>query len=185
MRRTLFAAVAAMALAGGVTVSAQDHTNHMEHIDRQGQMASMGMDGDGRQLVEFPPAMRTHTLANMRDHLQALSEILTAMSAAQYAQAARIADARLGMDSPSAEGCKAEAAGAPPQMSKSAGMDHQMSLFMPENMRKIGLEMHQSASAFAVVAAKAGKTGNAKPALAALSRVTQQCAACHAAYRMQ
>lgn len=182
MRRSLFAAVAAIALAGGVTAYAQDHTTPMDH---QQHTAGMGMPGDARQLVNFPPAMRTHTLANMRDHLQALSEILTAISTAQYAQAARIADARLGMDSPSAEGCKAEAAGAPPQMSKSAGMDHQMSQFMPKSMRKIGLEMHQSASAFAVAATKAGKTGNAKSALAALSRVTQQCAACHAAYRMQ
>lgn len=182
MRRTLFAAVAAVALAGGVTAAAQEHTNPMDHLQHT---AGTGMPGDGRQLVDFPPPMRAHTLANMRDHLQALSEILTAMSGAQYATAARIADTRLGMDSPSAAGCKAEAAGATPQMSKPAGMDHQMSLFMPEAMRKIGLEMHQSASAFAVTAAKAGKTGNAKPALAALSRVTQQCAACHAAYRVQ
>jgi len=182
MRRFLFASVAALALAGGVTAYAQDHTTPMDH---QKHTASMGMAGDGRQLVNFPPEMRAHTLANMRDHLQALSEILTAMASGQYAKAARIADARLGMASPSAEGCKAPEAIASLQMSDPANMDHQMSQVMPESMRKIGLEMHQSASAFAVAATKAGKTGNAKPALAALSRVTQQCTACHAAYRVQ
>jgi hypothetical protein len=180
MRRSLLAAVAAIALAGGVSAVAQDHSNPMDHQQHMAAMAS-----DGRELVNFPPAMRAHTLANMRDHLQALSEILTAMSSAQYASAARIADTRLGLASPSAEGCKAEGTAATPQMSQPASMDHQMAQFMPENMRKIGLAMHQSASAFAVAAAKAGRTGNAKPALAALSRVTAQCAACHAAYRVQ
>jgi hypothetical protein len=119
------------------------------------------------------------------DHLQALSEILTAMSAGRYAEAANIAGARLGMDSPSAEGCKSEVAAAPAQMSKPAHMDHQMSEFMPEAMRKIGLEMHQSASIFAAEARKASQTGKPQPALAALSRVTQFCVACHSAYRLQ
>jgi hypothetical protein len=92
---------------------------------------------------------------------------------------------RLGLDSPSAEGCKSESAVAAPQMSQPVNMDHRMAEFMPDGMRNIGLEMHKSASAFAVEATKAGKTGNAKPALAALSRVTQQCANCHSAYKVQ
>lgn len=175
MRRIVFVSVAAIVLSGGVTAYAQEHMSHQQH---------MVAPADSRQLVSFPPDMRQHTLANMRDHLQALSEILSAMSGAQYGKAARIADARLGMDSPSAAGCKAEDAAAP-QMSKPSNMDHQMSQFMPEAMRKIGLEMHQSASTFAAEAAKASKTDNAKPALAALSRVTQQCTACHASFRVQ
>jgi hypothetical protein len=179
MRQTLFASIAAIALMGGVTVYAQDH-NAMDH---QKHMAPTA--GDSRQLVKFPPEMREHTLVNMRDHLQALSEILTAMSSTQYAKAARIAEARLGMDSPSAEGCKSEDAAAAPQMSKPANMDQQMSEFMPEAMRKVGLGMHKSASIFAVEAMKADRTGKPQSALAALSRVTQQCTACHSAYRVQ
>lgn len=70
-------------------------------------------------------------------------------------------------------------------MSKPANMDHQMSQFMPEGMRNIGLSMHQAASDFAVEANKTGKSGNPKQALAALSKVTQQCAACHASYKVQ
>lgn len=60
-----------------------------------------------------------------------------------------------------------------------------MSQFMPEGMRNIGLEMHQAASNFAIEAKKAAKTNNAKPALAALSKVTQQCSTCHSAYKVQ
>jgi cytochrome c556 len=56
---------------------------------------------------------------------------------------------------------------------------------MPEAMQAIGSEMHRSASRFALEAENASVTGDVKPALAALSKVTQQCVACHSAYRVQ
>jgi len=178
MRQPFLAATAIVALLSGVAAQAQDHgqMDHRQHMS--------GTRSDQRQAVNFPPEMREHTLSNMRDHLQALSEILTAMSGAQYARAASIATTRLGLDSPSAAGCKSEAAGAP-LISKPDSMEQQMAQFMPDGMRSFGLEMHKSASAFAAAAAKAGKSGNARPALAALSRITEQCAACHAAYKLQ
>ena len=55
---------------------------------------------------------------------------------------------------------------------------------MPEAMRAIGWEMHRSASRFAIEAQNAGVTGDLRPALAALAKVTAQCAACHAGYRV-
>lgn len=174
MRQFLLASCAALALLGGVTAFAQEHQHH-----------AAPNSGDGRQVVDFPSEMRDHTLANMRDHLRALSEILAAMADAKYARAATIAATRLGMDSPSAQGCKGEPGMAVVQVSRPGDMDHQMSQFMPEGMRKVGLEMHRSASAFALEAGKASKTGNAKAALAALSKVTEQCTSCHAAYRVR
>ena len=177
MRPSLFVSFTAIALMAGATAHARDHMDHQSHMAAKA--------GDSRQTVDFPPEMREHTLSNMRDHLQALSEILTAMSDAQYAKAARIARARLGMDSPSADGCKSEGMAATSQMSRPSSMQHQMSRFMPEGMRKAGLEMHQSASAFAAEAEKADRTGSAKAALATLAEVTRQCTACHAAYRIQ
>lgn len=174
MRRFLFASCAVFALLGGVTAFAQEHQHH-----------AVPNSGDGRQAVDFPSEMRDRTLTNMRDHLQALSEILAAMADAKYARAATIAATRLGMDSPSAQACKGEPGAAAAALSRPGDMDHQMSQFMPEGMRKVGLEMHQSASVFAREAGKASKTGNAKAALAALSRVTGQCTSCHAAYRLR
>ena len=152
------------------------HSDHMKPV--------AGMGGDQRQLVGFPPEMREHTLANMRDHLAAMSEILAAMSSAHYAKAAHIASTRLGLDSPSAAGCKAEPAAGAPMMSKPGDMEHQMARVMPEGMRAIGLEMHTAASAFAAEVLQAGGHQNTKPALAALSRVIQQCSACHSAYKV-
>lgn len=177
MRKAYIATTVAIALSG--TASAQEH----DPIMHQMHMSAMG--DDSRQLVNFPPEMRQHTLTNMRDHLLALSEILTAMSGAKYTQAAQIANQRLGLESPSAAGCRSESVATAPQMSQPMNMDHRMAEFMPEGMRNIGLEMHQSASAFAVEATKAAKTGDAKPALAALSKVTQQCTSCHSTYKVR
>jgi hypothetical protein len=175
--------MAGIAMAFGITAYAQAPMHPMDHSQPMKHKTSA--DGDARQQVSFPPEMRQHTLANMRDHLEALSEILSGMSAGNYAKAAQVASTRLGMDSPSAEGCKGDGTSGKPQMSKPANMDHQMSQFMPEGMRNIGLAMHQAASDFAIESHKVGKSGNPKQALAALSKVTQQCTACHASYKIQ
>lgn len=185
MRRTLIASTVLLLLMAGVPAQAQDHQgmDHSMHGDHAMPMAAMG--GDPRQLVNFPPEMREHTLANMRDHLAAISEILAAMSTGHYAKAARTASTRLGLDSPAAAGCKPEPAAGAPMMSRPGDMEHRMGKAMPEGMRNIGLEMHTAASDFAAEALKATGINNPKPALAALSRVIQQCSACHATYRVQ
>lgn len=179
MSRKFLVALLAGALTASMSAQAQLSENGIGH--RVHQQPAAG--NDARQLVNFPPEMRRHTLANMRDHLEALSEILGAMGERQYARASRIASARLGLDSPSAEGCRPQASADAPQ--RPAQMDHQMGQFMPESMRSLGLSMHQAASEFAAEAATAGKSGNAAPALSALSKVTGQCSACHAGFRVQ
>lgn len=186
MNFTAALSATALALAVSTGLNAQQPMNPIDHASHMAQPAHSGATdgGDGRQLVNFPPDMRQHTLANMRDHLQALSEILAAMAAGQYAKASQVAGTRLGMDSPSAEGCRDEKSAAKPAMSKAAGMEHRMNEFMPEGMRQLGLDMHQAASTFAGEAAKSARTGNGKPALAALARVTQQCTSCHSAYKI-
>jgi hypothetical protein len=122
---------------------------------------------DGRVAVAFPEPLRTHTLANMRDHLLALQEIQQALAGGAYDRAAELAERRLGMTSLRAHGA------------------HDVAKFMPEGMQAIGTAMHRSASRFAVAAADAGASGDARKALGALADVTAQCVACHAAYRMK
>lgn len=180
MRKSLLLSTVVIALAGSIAANADDH----DMMDHHAHMAATSTDG--RQLVDFPPEMREHILSNMRDHLNAVSEIMAAMSTGAYADASKIAKTRLGMDSPAAESCKVTGAtsGASP-MSQPMNMHQMMAQFMPAGMRKAGLAMHQAASDFAVEAGKAEKSGDAKPAYAALARVTQQCTACHAAYRVR
>ena len=124
------------AFSGILTANAQQHdlSMHQQH------MAAIA--ADSRQLVNFPLEMQAFNLMNMREHLSSLSEILVALSSAQYGKAALIAESKLGLDSPSAEGCKIDGNTAVPQMSTPPSMDHQMSLLMPEGMRNIGLAEH-------------------------------------------
>jgi hypothetical protein len=144
----------------------------------------MSPAGTGQRLpVAFPVGVREQFLSNMRGHLVALGDILSAMSTTQYAKAADIAETRLGMNSPGAAGCKiGDLPGAPAASPAVEHAEHPMQQFMPPSMRHVGLEMHEAASEFAVEARKAAQTGDPTRALAALATVTQRCAACHAGY---
>jgi hypothetical protein len=122
---------------------------------------------DTRVTVEFPPAMKEHTLANMRDHLLAISQIQEAMAASQYDKAAHIAETRLGQTALKAHGA------------------HENAKFMPKGMQDIGTQMHRNASKFAIEMQNTGATGDLKPALLALSKTTQACVACHAGYKLK
>lgn len=116
--------------------------------------------------MNFPDAMKAHTLANMRDHLLALAEIQAALADGAPDRAGEIAERRLGMGSLRDHNA------------------HEASKFMPQGMQDVGTAMHRSASRFALAAQNAGVTGELKPALAALAQTTQACVACHAAYRL-
>jgi hypothetical protein len=155
-----------------------DHAQHMSAVNH-----------DSRQLLNYPPDVRTHALANMRAHLQTLADIMEAFANAKYAEAADIADTRLGMDSPGAAGCRPEEMKMDMKMSRVTEADHlnhQMGLLMPEGMRVLGQNMHKSANEFAVKAREAAKDSNNVPAAAiALAKIPQQCVACHDNYRMQ
>ena len=138
------------------------HPQQHSHGDAGGTAAI-----DARQLVKFPEPMRVQTLANMRDHLQALNEINDALSRSDFEKAGGIAERRLGMTSLQAHGAS------------------HVAPFMPQAMQEIGSQMHRSASRFAVEAQNASAANDVKPALAALGKVMGQCTACHAAYRLQ
>ncbi len=122
---------------------------------------------DSRTVVQFPDAMRLHILANMRDHLLALSEIQAALGAGDFSRAADISEQRLGMSSLERHGA------------------HDASRYMPEPMARTGTSMHRAASRFAQAVSEAEIAGDVGIALKALSEVTQQCVACHAGFRVQ
>lgn len=120
-------------------------------------------DADQRKLVKFPAQMRTHMLGNMRDHLTALHEIQAALAAGKLDQAADVAEQRIGMSSLALHDAS------------------HMAAYMPQPMQDIGTAMHHAASRFA----QSAHEGDLKKALADLSAATQQCVACHAAYRVR
>lgn len=118
---------------------------------------------DERQLVELPEIMQQHMLANMRDHLAAINEILIYMANDELDRAAEVAESRLGMSS-----------------LETHGASH-IARFMPEGMRKTGASMHKAASRFALKA----QEGDPLAAYSLLSEVTSSCVACHADYRIR
>jgi hypothetical protein len=122
---------------------------------------------DARELVAYPEAMKAHTLTRMREHLLIISQLQSALAAEKFDEAARLAEFKLGMSSLGEHNA------------------HESSKFMPKGMQDVGTLMHRSASQFAIEAQNAGTTGDGKKALAALSKVTQACVACHASYRLQ
>ena len=119
-------------------------------------------DQDTSTKVDMPDMMKTHMLGDMRDHLQALNEIQAALAKGKFDKAADIAEARIGMSSLIAHDAS------------------HMAPFMPKGMQDIGTEMHHAASRFAMTAME----GDLSRSLDALSKVTEQCVACHMSYRV-
>jgi hypothetical protein len=150
--------LASAVMLAGTLSAAQQHSGAQQEVDKTVTQK--------RELVELPAPMREHMLSNMRDHLLALHEIQEALAHNQEDKAAKIAEQRLGLTSLKAHGA------------------HELAKFMPEGMRAIGSEMHRSASRFVIEAQNAGVTDDLRPALEALAKVTAQCVACHAAYRL-
>jgi hypothetical protein len=152
---------------------AQQPMDHMHHMD-QGQPAAMpppggpepGLPPDTRELVHFPVPLRDHTMASMRDHLLTLQRLQEALATGKFDEAAKLAEARLGLSS------------------FGLHQAHEVAKYMPKGMQEAGNAMHRAASRFAIAAQTAGATGEVKPALEALSQVTMACVSCHAGYRL-
>ena len=163
-----FLVVTMAAILAGCAAPSGDHAAHVHQPSQAAAAhpASAPAD-DPRTLVRFPEMLRSHTLANMRDHLLALAEIQDQLARGAYEKASDIAEQRLGMSSLGLHGA------------------HDVAQFMPEGMQAAGTAMHRSASQFAIVAKDASVTGDLKGSLAALAKVSQTCVACHAAYRIQ
>ena len=159
MNRILSVALGATFLLATIAVTDADAQH--EH------MHNMEGSKDARQAVEFPADLKEHTLLNMRDHLLTLQRIQEALAGGSFDAAAEISESRLGLSSLELHGA------------------HDVAKFMPQGMQDIGTGMHKAASRFSLEAQNASATGDVKPALAALSAVTAQCVACHAAYRLK
>jgi hypothetical protein len=147
---------------GTPTIALPQSHDHGAH-----QHQAEAMPADSRLPVMFPEPLRSHTLANMRDHLTALGGIQQALASGDYDAAADIAERRLGLSSLEAHGA------------------HEVARYMPKAMQDAGTAMHSSASQFAAIAKDSSVTGDWKAAVGALARVNQTCVACHAGFRLE
>jgi len=154
-RSVIVSLIAAASLAIGLAALAEpsDHAMHTP--------------SDARQAINPPPELRTHMLANMREHLVALGEIQAALAAGQFEQAADIAENHIGLSSLEAHGAS------------------HLAPYMPKPMQELGMTMHRAASRFARTVQEASVDNDLPRALGALADLTQKCSACHAGYRLQ
>ena len=175
MRKTIAFALS-LSLFAVVGARGEDDAHKMHMHDHMNMSSKMK---DSRKEVDLPSPMRAHILENMRGHATAVAEILAALSKGDGTAAAKVAETQLGLGSPHAAACKPAA-----KSGELGPMPAMMAQHMPDDMRALGLAMHEQASAFAKEAEKIGPGGDMRPALAELSRVVQACNACHAAYRL-
>jgi len=157
--RVVVAIMAAVLAGGSATLAVAQHQHNHD-------MSAPGAP-DARQLVQFPPVLVEHTLANMRDHLQTLQEIQSQLGMGHPDVAAGIAEARLGLSSLQLHGAA------------------DVAKYMPQGMQDAGAAMHRAASRFAIAAQDASVTGELKPVFAGLAEITAQCVGCHAGYRLK
>ena len=163
----VFTAAALLLMLAGCAGTGGHGSHTHAPPDSAAGLASPAPADDHRTAVRFPEPLRTHTLANMRDHLLVLAQIQQQLAQGAFDQASDVAEQRLGLSSLGLHGA------------------HDVAQFMPQGMQDAGTAMHRSASQFAIVARDASVTGDLKASLAALARVSQACVACHAAYRIQ
>ena len=160
----------AIAASAAPLALAQDHEHMHMQMQEGGAQAAMPAHAagpDGRIPVQFPAMLKEHTLANMRDHLQTLSQIQAYLAEKDFDRAGDLAEKRLGMSSMPLHGA------------------HEVAPYMPKGMQDAGTAMHRAASEFAVATQAAAIDQDVPGALAALNKVTQACVACHAAYRLE
>lgn len=172
-RHLVLSLLAAFGIAGVASLAAAQHAGHpmpgmSGHMTGTMHMpGGSAAGGDTREFVKMPAPMVEHTLANMRDHLQALQEIQALLAHNDFTAAAKLAESRLGMSSMGLHGA------------------HEVAGYMPQGMQDAGSAMHRAASRFAITATDAQVSGNMQGVLAGLSEITAQCVGCHAGYRIR
>ncbi len=133
-------------------------------------ITSAGHAQDSRALVRLPEPMQEHMLANMRDHLVTISEIIGDVAAGKLDAAARISEQKLGMSSLGLHGAA------------------HMARFMPQPMQDTGTSMHRAARRLAIVlqdTSVSPTVDTMRDVNRALHEVTTACWACHAGYRIR
>jgi cytochrome c556 len=116
---------------------------------------------DQRRPVPLSPMMAQHQKQNMREHLQAVQEVVTAAAVGNFEQVA-LAAKRMGFSETMGRMCQHMGAGAP-------GFAEQ------------ALRFHHTADEIAVAAS----TRDADAVMTALSKTLSECTSCHATFKQQ
>jgi len=151
MKKILLAVSIFAGCFGVAQTFAGDEPMHMGHHH---EMNSMDM----RTSLGVTGGMKLHQLSNMREHVEAIKNIVGLISENKFEEAATIAHTKLGLS---------------PEMQSMCGM------FNNEKFEKLGLAFHKSGD-------ELGDTLHTKDmnaSLRALNKTMQYCVECHATYK--
>ena len=151
MKKTITAWMASALIALPAMAGEMMHGHVMGH----GPMSEMD---DTRTSLNLPAPMRLMQKRMMREHLQAVNDIVGLIAAGKFDAASGIAHKKLGLT---------------PEMEKMCNM------FANNDFRRMGLAFHKSADELGDVL----KTRNLNKSLRALHAVMNSCVQCHATFR--
>ena len=126
-------------------------------------IAAESLKTDLRKFVEMPEQARQVLREDMLDQFAVLNEIIEYLALNDYAAAAELAEDGMGRS----------------LLRKHQDRDFGPARYMPEEMRRMGWNLHEAASNFSLVA----KRGNPQATLVALQKISEACIACHYSYR--
>jgi len=118
---------------------------------------------DLRKFVEMPEQARLVLREDMLDQFAVLNEIIEYLAMNDLAAAADVAENGMGQS----------------LLRKHQDRDFGPGRYMPEEMRRMGWNLHEAASNFSLVA----RRGNPQATYGALQKITEACIACHYSYR--
>jgi hypothetical protein len=118
---------------------------------------------DMRKFVEMPEQARQVLREDMLDQFAVLNEIIEYLALNNYRAAADVAENGMG------------------QSLRRRNQDREFgpARYMPEEMRRMGWNLHEAASNFALVA----RRQHPQATYGALQKITEACIACHYSYR--
>jgi len=118
---------------------------------------------DMRKFVEMPEQARQVLREDMLDQLAVLNEIIEYLALNNYAAAADLAENGMGQS----------------LRRRNQEREFGPARYMPEEMRRMGWNLHEAATNFALVA----KRKSPQASYGALQKITEACIACHYSYR--
>ncbi len=159
--------------------------------------------GDDRMVVEVPPMIADEIRAEMRQHMATLDDVMGALAAGAFAEAAEIAATRMDFghrmwERMQAQGANPEEIQARRERMRELGWEPGQGMgrtggrgpgrFLPEDFRAMGQVFHEAAQEFAATARGVGDPPTAEDyarVVGALQFVTSTCRSCHATWRLE
>jgi hypothetical protein len=162
MFRKLSLPVSLFALGFSVALDAGQPETAAEP-DTQDTIVADSLKTDMRKFVEMPEQARQMLREDMLDQFAVLNEIIEYLALNNYTAAADVAENGMG------------------QSLRRRNQDREFGpgRYMPEEMRRMGWNLHEAASNFSLVA----KREHPQATYGALQKITEACIACHYSYR--